>query len=72
MKDDALDTAPTPTAASGTPAPPHAAADVAASPVAMNGAAVSDDLARLTDEIVSAIRQLSGQEYVNAYHPAAA
>jgi FeS assembly SUF system protein len=62
MKDDALDTVPTPAAASGTPAPPHAAAGDAGAPAGVNGAAVSDDLARLTDEIVNAIKTVYDPE----------
>jgi FeS assembly SUF system protein len=62
MKDDALDTAATPAAASGTPAPPHAAAGDAGSAAAANGVAASDDLARLTDEIVSAIKTVYDPE----------
>ncbi len=60
--------APTPAApeASGTTAPPHAAAG-GVSPAAVNGAAVSDaavsdDLARLTDEIVTAIKTVYDPE----------
>jgi FeS assembly SUF system protein len=61
MRDDAVDT---PTSAtpevSGTP--PQAAAGSAASPAAVNGDAVSDDLARLTDEIVTAIKTVYDPE----------
>ncbi len=64
---DPVDT-PTPTVseASGTPASPRTAAD-GASPAALNGeavsdAAVSDDLARLTDEIVTAIKTVYDPE----------
>jgi FeS assembly SUF system protein len=60
MRDDAVDT-PTPAPeASGTPASP--AAGEAALPATVNGGAVSDDLARLTDEIVTAIKTVYDPE----------
>ena len=62
MRDDAVDT---PTHAAPQPqetaASPPVAADGAASPAA-NGAAVSDDLTRLTDEIVTAIKTVYDPE----------
>jgi FeS assembly SUF system protein len=63
MRDDAVET-PTPEAAQpqDAPASAPAAADGAASPAAMNGGAVSDDLARLTDEIVTAIKTVYDPE----------
>jgi FeS assembly SUF system protein len=68
MKDDALDTAPTPAPdAQRAPSTPSAVADGAVPPAAANGAAasdgaVSDELARLTDEIVTAIKTVYDPE----------
>jgi FeS assembly SUF system protein len=63
MRDDAVDT-PTPAAPQPqeTPASLPASADGAASRGAVNGASVSDDLARLTDEIVTAIKTVYDPE----------
>jgi FeS assembly SUF system protein len=68
MRDDAAD-APAPAAPlpQVSPASAPAAADVAASPAAADGAAVSDvavsdELARLTDEIVTAIKTVYDPE----------
>ena len=63
---DPVDT-PTPLAPPGAPASSPAAVDEAASPAAVNGvavadAAMTDDLARLTDEIVTAIKTVYDPE----------
>jgi FeS assembly SUF system protein len=64
---DPVDTSTPAPPEAGTPAPPPASADGAVAPVAVNGAAlsdaaVSDDLARLTDEIVTAIKTVYDPE----------
>jgi FeS assembly SUF system protein len=63
MRDDAVDTAPTPPApeAPGA-ATPQAPATAAPSAATDDGAAVSDDVARLTDEIVTAIKTVYDPE----------
>jgi FeS assembly SUF system protein len=63
MRDDAVET-PTPEAPhpQEAPASSPAAADDGAGPAAVNGAAVSDDLTRLTDEIVNAIKTVYDPE----------
>jgi FeS assembly SUF system protein len=68
MRDDAVET-PTPVAPppEDARASPSAAADSAAPPAAVNGAAISDaavsgELARLTDEIVTAIKTVYDPE----------
>jgi FeS assembly SUF system protein len=61
MRDDAVET-PTPEAPRPQETATSAAADGAASPAAVNGAAASDDLARLTDEIVTAIKTVYDPE----------
>jgi FeS assembly SUF system protein len=61
MRDDAVET-PTPEAPQPQEAPASSAAAGAAVPAALNGAAVSDDLARLTDEIVTAIKTVYDPE----------
>ncbi len=61
MRDDAVET-PTPEAPRPQETATSAAADGAASPAAVNGAAASDDLARLTDEIVTALKTVYDPE----------
>jgi FeS assembly SUF system protein len=61
MRDDAVDTAPTSPAPEATTATPQAPAAVAPS-AATDGAAVSDDVARLTDEIVTALKTVYDPE----------